>query len=373
MNPDADYERLGTVVLRPDGPVVAGSVGQWTLVYTVGAYGIDEGGTIKLTQRFPCDWEVPQFDRPREEGFTTVETSGPARLRVRYDLKGHERPWMHCLVIDIYDGSLVPGDTVVITLGDRRNGSPGIRAQTFQESAHEFRVLVDPTNACVARPLPTSPKVSVIAGPPAGLVCIVPTQGVPGRDIEVFVKGEDKWRNPTPPPEDLNLAWQGTGEPEFEGNILRFSRPGSGWVLASTGGLDCRSNPLTVYETEPEFGKYWGDLHAQSDATVGTGSEEEYFTFGRDWARLDFISHQGNDFQMTDEDWERLNDTTRSFHQSGRFVTFPGFEDSRYGIDPAEPHTVELVERSSNPSVHSGRFKRLAFRSVLTNMGRIKV
>lgn len=59
---------------------------------------------------------------------------------------------------------------------------------------------------------------------------------------------------------------------------------------------------------------------------MGTGTEEEYFTFGRDVARLDFTSHQGNDFQMTDDDWRRLNDTVRRFHADGRFVVFPGYE-----------------------------------------------
>jgi hypothetical protein len=32
-----------------------------------------------------------------------------------------------------------------------------------------------------------------------------------------------------------------------------------------------------------------------------TTAGEEYFTFGREAARLDFMSQQGNDFQVTDE------------------------------------------------------------------------
>ncbi len=83
---------------------------------------------------------------------------------------------------------------------------------------------------------------------------------------------------------------------------------------------------MTVYKRLPVLKRYWGDLHAQTSATVGTGTEEEYFTFGRDVARLDFTSHQGNDFQMTDKDWQRLNDTVRDFHKDGEFVVFPGYE-----------------------------------------------
>ncbi|MEZ4733596.1 MAG: hypothetical protein R3E79_41395 [Caldilineaceae bacterium] len=169
--------RLGTVTLQPAGPVVAGSVGQWRLTYTVGSYGLDEGATLKLAQRFASDWEIPQFGRPTAGGYTTVTTNGAAKLRPYYHAKAHERPWMKCLVIDVYDGSLAPGDTITITLGDQSQGSPGIRAQTFQESAHEFRLLVDPTNASLVQRLPSSPLFPVIAGPPAELICLVPTGG----------------------------------------------------------------------------------------------------------------------------------------------------------------------------------------------------
>ncbi len=296
--------RLGSVVVGPCQPVVAGSVGQWTITLTVGAAGIDEGGTIKVAQRFASDWEPSQFDRPQASGYTTVRTTGGAKLRPRYDRKGHDRPWMQCVVIDVYDGSLAPGDTVTIVLGDRAQGSPGIRAQTFIETKHEFRVFVDPTNACVARAVPNSPTFPVISGETVELICIASGTG----DPPVFVKGQDKWGNPTPAPTDVAIT--------REENVF----------VARSGKLIARSNPITN-------GKYWGDLHAQSDATVGTGTEEEYFRFARDVARLDFCSHQGNDFQVTDEDWKRLNDQVRAFHRDGHFVVFPGYEWS--GNTPA--------------------------------------
>jgi len=318
--------RLGRVTLDPPGPVVAGSTGQWTLTYTVGSYGIDEGGTLKLAQRFASDWETPQFDRPEASGYTTVVTSGAASLRPYYHRKAHERPWMKCLVIDVYDGSLAPGDTVTITLGDRSQGSPGVRAQTFQESAHDFRFLVDPTNANVAQPLPTSPVFPVLAGPPVELVCILPTQTVVGEPVEIFVKGQDRWNNPTPAPDNLTFTWNGEGRGEIQDSRLVCHEPGTGWVLASADSLACRSNPITAHADRPPRAKYWGDLHAQSAGTVGTGTEAEYFTFGRDVARLDFTSHQGNDFQIDDAYWQHLNAAVRSFHEDGRFVVFPGYE-----------------------------------------------
>jgi hypothetical protein len=124
----------------------------------------------------------------------------------------------------------------------------------------------------------------------------------------------------------VRLAWQGTGDVGLDGRRLTFDRPGSGFLLAQAGGLTGRSNPITAHAAPPAFSRYWGDLHAQSEATVGTGTEEEYFAFARDQARLDFCSHQGNDFQVTDADWARLNQTVERYHQDGRFVVFPGYE-----------------------------------------------
>jgi hypothetical protein len=296
-----DLTRLGSVTVDPLAPVVAGSMGQWMITLTVGSAGIDEGGTIKVAQRFASDWQPSQFDRPTDAGYTTVTTNGEAKLRPRYDRKGHDRPWMQAIVIDVYDGSLSPGDVVTIVLGDRSKGSPGIRAQTFIESKHEFRVFVDPTNACVARAVPNQPTFAVVSGEMVKLVCIASGD-------HAFVKGEDKWGNPTPAPANVRTA--------REGDVF----------VARSGDLVAHSNPVTS-------GKYWGDLHAQSDATVGTGTEEEYFRFARDVARLDFCSHQGNDFQVTDEDWKRLNDQCRAFHKDGEFVVFPGWEWS--GNTPA--------------------------------------
>ena len=323
-----DAERLGTVTLEPQQPAVAGRYGQWTIHYTVGRYGIDEGGTIKLAHRFASDWERPQFDDPAAPGYCTVHTTGEAKLNPHFEPKGHIRPYMKALVIDVYDGSLAPGDVVTIVLGDQSKASPGARAQTFQESAHQFCVFVDPTNACSAKAVPNCPTIPVVAGEPVRLVCIVPTQCAVGETTDVFVKGEDEWDNPTPAPNDTTLHWHGDAPATIDHHQLTLNGPGTGRIeaRAADGTLVGMSNPITAYTQMPALKRYWGDLHAQTDATVGTGTETEYFTFGRDWARLDFTSHQGNDFQMTDADWQRLNDTTRRFHEDHRFVVLPGYE-----------------------------------------------
>lgn len=75
---------LGHVALHPQTPVVARTYGTWVLTYTVGTYGIDSGGQIKLARRLVSDWADPQFDDPQAAGYSTVETDGPAQLRVSW-------------------------------------------------------------------------------------------------------------------------------------------------------------------------------------------------------------------------------------------------------------------------------------------------
>ena len=52
----------------------------------------------------------------------------------------------------------------------------------------------------------------------------------------------------------------------------------------------------------------------------------DYFRFGRDYGFLDICAHQGNDFQISDGFWKKIQATTRKFHEPGRLVTFPGWE-----------------------------------------------
>jgi hypothetical protein len=207
-----------------------------------------------------------------------------------------------------------------------------------------MRFLVDPTNACLVERLPSSPVLAVVSGAPVSLVVIVPTHAIVGEPAQIFVKGEDRWGNPTPTPDQVQLSWDGANEVEINGRQLDARAPGSGRVVARWSDQTFVSNPITASVEPPRHRKFWGDLHAQSDATVGTGTEVEYFAFGRDWAHLDVMSHQGNDFQMTDEDWRRLNEVVRRFHEDGRFVVFPGFEWSANTAAGGDRNVMYLEE-----------------------------
>jgi hypothetical protein len=56
------------------------------------------------------------------------------------------------------------------------------------------------------------------------------------------------------------------------------------------------------------------------------GSAEAYFRYARDAAFIDIVGHQGNDFQITDAFWKKLNELTAEFDAPGKFVCLPGYE-----------------------------------------------
>jgi len=125
----------GSATLSPSGAVTAGSWGTWRLRYTAGSYGIDENGTLLVAWRFATDWGTPQPSEASAPNHVSATTdSRSCKVACRYDPKGYVRPWRACLAIDIFDGPLLPGETIVITYGDRSGASPGTRAQTFVEN-----------------------------------------------------------------------------------------------------------------------------------------------------------------------------------------------------------------------------------------------
>ncbi|MBW2704699.1 MAG: DUF3604 domain-containing protein [Deltaproteobacteria bacterium] len=319
-------KRLGKVSLSPASPITAGHIGQWTFNYTVGDYGIDDGGVVKFVQRAVTDMQWPQFDQADQPAFVAVETDGDANIQARFVPKGHVRPWFWCIVITVNEGALAPGDTIKLTLGDRSKGSVGIRAQTFVESGHEFRFLVDPYGSGMFQRLPSSPIVTVQADNPCRLVCIVASDMVVGERRPVFVRAEDAWSNPIPVPGVPSLSVDEEAGTIIDNNQIEAIKPGTVSVSATVSDLSCRSNPVKVHESKPGFRRFWGDLHAQTASTIGTGSDEEYFRFARDAAVLDFVSHQANDFQVTDQDWQRLGRVIKTFNQPGKFVVLPGYE-----------------------------------------------
>jgi Protein of unknown function (DUF3604) len=333
-------DRVGRVTLTPTGEFEAGAFASFTLTYTAGYFGIDDTGSLKIVQRFASDLGRPQFTDPKGWNYVTAEASNGAVLELRYDQKGNIRPWDKTIHIRVQRGFLREGDTITVRLGDTRAGSPGLRMQTFHESAFKFKILVDAFATYNYVELPVQPVIDIVAGPPVLYKAILPTIRRVGDVFSFGFKGEDKWGNPSHLVEGtftLNANTPVAGLPScIEASRGAFAYRIDGLsvgtpcelrieVLDATGRIACSSNPLRIVAESPLL-PYWADLHGQSEETIGTNSAREYIEFARDRAFLDAMSHQGNDFQITTPFWEELNRLTAEFNRDDRFIIFPGYE-----------------------------------------------
>ena len=357
-------DSLGHVSCSLRGRVVAGSYRTCRLTYTAGFYGIDDTGSIKVVMRYATDCGLPQFDRPQAPNYTTARASNGARLQLRYDPKDNLRPWGKTIHLKVVQGFLRQGDRIDLTLGDRSGGSPGWRIQTFVEKSFELRVLVDRFATYSFERLPDSPKFRVVAGEPVRLVALAPTLAPAGEPIPVRSKLEDRWGNPVGRPRKRVFpAFRALGC-----HTLSVKDPRTGLVG--------RTNPILVGRGEP-FGRFWADLHGQSEETIGTNSIQDYFRFSRDYGFLDICAHQGNDFQISDGFWKKIQATTRKFHEPGRLVTFPGWEwsgNTALGGDRNVLFREEggPISRSSHALLSPGQARESCCRTVEELFGRLR-
>ncbi|MCW4048830.1 MAG: DUF3604 domain-containing protein [Candidatus Bathyarchaeota archaeon] len=348
----------------PGGSYIVGSYGTFKIVYTVGKYGIDDGGSIRVARRGGMR---PQVDDPKAPGYTTVTCSRDVRLiadsipitrtlskeielfgSARSTLRAsHIRPFWSAFQVDVKDGSLYEGDQLVFTFGDTSRGSPGIQLKTSREAEYLFKVFVDPFGTGLYKPVEGSPSITIIGEMVSQIQVVGPSHVVAGSPFDVTVRALDIYGNRSDSyggkvsfetkdsnaglPESYEFIGKDAGAHRFPNVTLK--KPGLQRItVRDDDGLHAVSNPIQVLEREPELKLYWGDAHGQTKETVGTGSVPEYLSFVRDVAALDFTAWQGNDFQITIPLWEHVKEQIRRYHDPGKFVTFLGYEWS--GLTP---------------------------------------
>lgn len=104
-------------------------------------------------------------------------------------------------------------------------------------------------------------------------------------------------------------------------------------VLNRECGLYGRSHPIA-----PSLFKdaqvYFGDLHGQSNCSVGFGSEREYFWWARDAELLDFAApanHYGGRETFSEDLWHETIKLCDEFNDPGRFATLFSYEWNQCG------------------------------------------
>ncbi|NIQ52967.1 MAG: hypothetical protein GWN71_05810, partial [Gammaproteobacteria bacterium] len=296
-----------------------------SLRYVAGSMGLDEHGGIRLSFRDTTDFGGFQFHDPAGDNYVAAYTREGLRLHLEFSRKGNIRPYRKALYIHVLDGSLNEGEEIRLVFGDRSQGSRGWRLQTCVEQDFHALVESDPLGTHDYVVLPDRLAFDIVPGPGYRYRLNVPTRVQAGEPVRLRVKCEDLWGNPlrsldARPAVTCAGVDDGTaGEPlavapTHEDGVLTYAleapaAPGLYHYAIADGEVrGDTSNPMVVLPPGGDAGLryYWGDYHGQTGETVGTGSVEDYFHFGRHFGFLDGSCHQGNDFQIDGPTWARI-------------------------------------------------------------------
>ncbi len=367
----SEESKLGHVTISPDTPVSAADHITWTISFTTGQYGIDDGGAIMLAVRQMCDWGDPQCNDPAGENYVTAATTADATLQISWNRRANLRPWRQALIIRVFDGHLGPGDVVTVKLGDRSGGSAGLRAQTFVESEFAIRVLADPTGSHKFENVGDL-SVPIVAGPASGIALIGSSTAVVDEATWLHVRAFDAWGNVATTyegelefsvedvvdfgatlPARCQMTANDRGVRRFE--PIAFSKPGIWRVSVKdvSNGFVATANPCRVVEVgEDPKRLYWGDLHGQSGETVGSGDAAAYWDFLHYASGADYGAHCGNDFQITPEFYRRLRELAQLHHEPERFVTFLSYEWSGNHLSGGDHNVYFLHDDEKSSPIH---------------------
>jgi hypothetical protein len=341
VQPGSDPVLYGHVDLTPKGQFEVRSYQTFTLTYTVGRFGLDDTGAIRVIFRAMGDTGTLQTDDPTADNYVSANASNDATLSVDYARRGKSaRPRWKSLTVNVTGGYMREGDTITLVFGDTSHGSNGLKLQTMVETDFEFKFLADVCATGHFVPIPNTPTIDIVPGRPDVWRAVLSSLRRPGESFHFGLKAEDSWGNPTEhaegsftfettlPVNNLPANYDyplGERAVMFEG--LSCDQPGELRITvrdAASGDVVAESHPMQI--RDGDYGAYWGDLHGQSGESIGIGTSHSYFDFARNKAFLDLTSHQANDFQVNNKFWAYLNELAAEFLEEGRFVTFPGYE-----------------------------------------------
>ncbi len=349
-----DLPFLGKVSCNVES-IVAGSWQEIVIDYELGASGMADGSWFKATFRFYSDWALFQTTDPSAANHISAEYhAGPTipgqspatvqKLTVRFDQKGHERPFQKAIIVDTFDGYLKAGDHIVIRLGDRRFGGAGTRVQTFVEQNFKIRCYVDPLGTSRFAAVNPDLVIQIVPGVPAQLQWAGSRIVKLGEKIPLRLRSEDEWGNACwDRPDKVEISATLNGKLIYEKKAALAAK---GWSVLLLDDLPTKeAGELIVTASLPEHPLvkpqtfyvmvdkglevpriYYCDLHVHSEDTIGTNSTTYNLTYGRDVSGLDVLAFAHNDFNITTEKWKKTVELIREITKDGSFVAYPGTE-----------------------------------------------
>jgi hypothetical protein len=352
-------EVVGRLELRaPDQPRAGESV-TFEQIYMVGPRKMQPGGGLVL---FRNRAGRVQNDDPAGDNFVSVRSSRPG---VRLSPSPPWGEWHSFMIRStiawrLEGAPLEPGDTITLTYGDTSGGGRGLGLQSHSNDQVIFPVLVDLDGG--GEPwTPVWPSFEVHGRPEVAFVNLVAPSVVEiGEPFEVAVRSEDRFKNPASGAalaytlvldgeEVRRLAAGGPALQVISGLRIDDSGVHRFEVVSADGSLRATSNPIVARE-DPSSRVFWGDLHGHCGLADGQGTPDGYYRFGRDVARLDFLSLSEHDALMDVTEWRALKAAVAAYNEPGRFTPLLGYEWTQYNPVGGH-HNVYFPDRAGREVV----------------------
>ncbi|MGH9327922.1 MAG: DUF3604 domain-containing protein [Terriglobia bacterium] len=353
----------------------AGAYGTWRVTYKVGSGGLKKNGGIQV--QLPNPWLAQirvsvtrlQASDPHMDNYVGASCSregiklrtwidgqaGPEVVLVkthRRGLDGQINRYIYVTRVWVLSDDLQEGDTLSLTYGDTSAGSRGMLAAFINTGPEPILTAVDTDGTGNFRLHPDRPTLICNAGPAVELLLSGPSTLVRGKAAELLLSVVDANQNPADS-YDGEVSLRVTHGDVEAPSTAKFSS-GRAWTRVrlvpratgivrvqaqnASGTLFARGNPMKVFEQEPEFNIYWGDLHSHTHYSVDAVGRKN-FEYARDTSGLDF-------YAMTDhscpevghyakglgpgapEVWAEYTAKIDKYYEPGKFVTIQAYECS---------------------------------------------
>lgn len=340
---DEHPKAIGALSSNTTGPFPAGSSQTIEITYTVGKMPISPGGGILIGRHFMSNHGFLQRNNPKSDNYLSIRSSNPKATFAHATaplggMHGNFRGTSQMMVFRLEGTPLTEGETVTLTFGDTSGGGKGFLVQTYSNDAFPLPLYVDleGKGMFLSLPIPTYEVVGTTATAVHGFA---PSIVEVGEAFDISVRSEDLYYNRATgkiPAYEVTLNGAPykpiPGTPACTKGIIhltdvRFDKPGiyRFGFQSKNGHVEGVSNPIWVKE-DPDWRVYWGETHGHCGFAEGQGTPDGFFKFGRDDARLDFLSLSEHDIWMDDYEWQFLKDAVGRYNVENEFIVFAGYE-----------------------------------------------
>jgi len=327
--------------------VVVGEAVLFTVRYSAGSNGLPPGSRVRFY--IPRAFSQPQTEHLDEDGAVWCESSSVEIESIVNSEESHEGIDVICYL----NKGLPPYGSFTLKY---RTSTTYLFPCCFYETDRRYwysklpvlsaAVAIDDRKIFVSLAEGSGHIVKFVAGPAERLHLFLPGRRRGGKGLRLRGTFTDRYRN-TPPsgqiPRDIKLFLLrddnkridlGTPAgcfkdghrfevqlPDLEPGVYRAV------ALNNNSKIIATSNPLEVLpldSKEPEI--YWGEIHAHTEMSDGSGGFSELYRHARDEGCLDFAAASDHACYFSDNEWLWMQDVTNAWNEPGKFVTLVGYE-----------------------------------------------